>query len=73
MTPFAEAHAGITQRHACFIDAVLRRDAADFADCFARDGVWKIAGNVIGGPANANPALRGSSAIAEACRTMLGR
>ena len=68
MTPFAEAHAGVTQLHARFIDAVWRQDATDFADCFAREGVWKISGNVIGGPANG-----GRSAIAEACRTMLGR
>lgn len=68
MTSFAEAHAGITQLHARFIDAVWRQNATDFADCFAREGVWKIAGNVIGGPANG-----GRSAIAEACRTMLGR
>ena len=68
MTPFAEAHAGVTQLHARFVDAVWRQDATDFADCFAREGVWKIAGNVIGGPAHG-----GRSAISEACRTMLGR
>jgi uncharacterized protein (TIGR02246 family) len=68
MTSFADAHAGITQLHARFIDAVWRQNATDFADCFAQNGVWKIAGNVIGGADNG-----GRSAIAEACRTMLGR
>ena len=73
MTAFAEAHAGVTQLHARFVDAVWRQDDTAFSECFARDGVWKIAGRVIGGPENPDPALRGRAAIAEACRMMLGR
>jgi uncharacterized protein (TIGR02246 family) len=63
MTDFAAADAGIRQLHARFTDAVWRQDDAEFAACFAKDGVWKIAGMEIAG----------RDKIAEACRNMLGR
>ncbi len=63
MSDFAEADAGIRQLHARFTDAVWRQDAELFADCFARDGVWKIAGME----------MKGREEIADACRRMLGR
>lgn len=63
MTDFVVADCGIRQLHARFIDAVWRQDAKDFAECFARDGVWKIAGMV----------MTGREEIAEACRKLLGR
>jgi len=44
MTEFVVADSGIRQLHARFIDAVWRKDAEAFADCFAEDGEWKIAG-----------------------------
>ncbi len=44
MTDFVTAEAGIRQLHARFMDAVWRKDAEAFADCFALDGEWKIAG-----------------------------
>ncbi len=44
MTEFMAADSGIRQLHARFIDAVWRKDADAFADCFAEDGEWKIAG-----------------------------
>ena len=44
MTDFATADAGIRQLHARFIDAVWRKDAEAFANLFAKDGEWKIAG-----------------------------
>ncbi|MET0251107.1 MAG: nuclear transport factor 2 family protein, partial [Novosphingobium sp.] len=40
---FIRADAGLRQLHARFADAVWRQDAAAFAQCFARDGEWKIA------------------------------
>lgn len=44
MTDFLAADCGIRQLHARFIDAVFRKDAAAFADCFAENAEWKIAG-----------------------------
>jgi uncharacterized protein (TIGR02246 family) len=44
MTEFVVADSGIRQLHAHFIDAVWRQDPDDFAQCFAKDGEWKIAG-----------------------------
>lgn len=40
---FASADAGIRQLHARYTDAVWRKDAEAFADCFAEQGEWKIA------------------------------
>lgn len=44
MSEFADIECGIRQLHARFTDAVWRKDAAAFADCFAAAGEWKIAG-----------------------------
>lgn len=44
MTDFVVAECGIRQLHARFIDAVFRKDATAFADCFAENAEWKIAG-----------------------------
>ena len=44
MTEFVVADSGIRQLHARFIDAVWRKDADAFAQCFAEDAEWKIAG-----------------------------
>ena len=44
MTEFAVADCGIRQLHARFVDAVFRKDAEAFADCFAENAEWKIAG-----------------------------
>jgi len=43
MTEFVVADSGIRQLHARFTDAVWRKDADAFADCFAHNGEWKIA------------------------------
>jgi hypothetical protein len=43
MTEFVVADCGIRQLHARFGDAVWRKDAAAFSECFAEDGEWKIA------------------------------
>lgn len=44
MTDFVAADCAIRQLHARFLDAVWRKDADAFANCFAPDGEWKIAG-----------------------------
>lgn len=44
MTDFVSADCGIRQLHARFVDAVFRKDADAFADCFAETAEWKIAG-----------------------------
>lgn len=44
MTDFLIAESGIRQLHARFVDAVFRKDAEAFADCFAENAEWKIAG-----------------------------
>ena len=49
MTDFVKAEAGIRQLHARCADAVWRKDAAAFGDCFAKDGEWRIAGLVMKG------------------------
>ncbi|MEO6248203.1 MAG: nuclear transport factor 2 family protein [Sphingomicrobium sp.] len=60
---FVLADCGIRQLHAQFVDAVWRQDSDAFAGCFARDGVWKIAGME----------MAGRDAIAEGCVKLLGR
>ncbi len=49
MDRFTIAAVHIDQLHARFVDAVFRQDIRQFADCFARDGVWKIAGRTMAG------------------------
>lgn len=49
MDEFTVAAVGIGQLHARFVDAVFRQDIREFADCFAKDGVWKIAGQNLAG------------------------
>ncbi len=44
MTDFVVAESGIRQLQARCVDAIWRKDAAAFAECFAEDGEWKIAG-----------------------------
>jgi uncharacterized protein (TIGR02246 family) len=44
MTDFLIAESAIRQLHARCVDAVFRKDTAAFADCYAEDGEWKIAG-----------------------------
>ncbi|WCT71867.1 nuclear transport factor 2 family protein [Sphingomonas naphthae] len=43
MTDILLAEYGIRQLHARFVDAVFRKDAEAFGQCFARDADWKIA------------------------------
>lgn len=44
MTDFSLAECSIRQLHARYVDAVWRKDAESFVDCFTEDGEWKLAG-----------------------------
>lgn len=44
MSEMALAECGIRQLHARYIDATWRKDVTAFADCFAEDGEWQLAG-----------------------------
>jgi len=46
---FLLAEAGIRQLYARYADAVWRKDAESFADCFTEDAVWKIVGQEVRG------------------------
>lgn len=49
MSEFAAAEAGIRQLHARYTDAVWRKDAVAFGECFAEDGEWRISGMLLKG------------------------
>lgn len=51
MTDFAAIQAGILDLHARYTDAVWRKDAQGFAECFTTDGEWRISGRVMRGRA----------------------
>ncbi|MFT4027558.1 MAG: nuclear transport factor 2 family protein [Novosphingobium sp.] len=44
MSALMEAEFAVRQLHARYADAVWRQDGAAFADCFAAQAVWEIAG-----------------------------
>lgn len=46
------ADLGIRQLYGRYIDAVWRKDAEAFGDCFTQDGVWKLAGMQMDGRAS---------------------
>jgi uncharacterized protein (TIGR02246 family) len=62
MTDFLNAECAIRQLHGRYMDAVWRQDSACFADCFASDGRWKIAGLD----------MRGRDEIRDGCGRLLG-
>jgi uncharacterized protein (TIGR02246 family) len=49
VTGFLEAESGIRQLLSRYTDVVWRKDLDGFADCFAPDCEWRIAGRVISG------------------------
>jgi hypothetical protein len=49
MTDPVAAHAGICDLHARYTDAVWRKDAASFAQCFTAEGEWRISGMILKG------------------------
>lgn len=57
------ARAGIAELHARYTDAVWRKDAASFAQCFTAQGEWRISGME----------LQGRDQIAETIERILSR
>jgi hypothetical protein len=49
MTDFLVAESGIRQLHACYTDAVWRKDYEAFGDCFTEDAEWRISGMILRG------------------------
>lgn len=49
MIDLAAAERGIRDLHARYTDAVWRQDFDAFADCFTREGEWRISGRVFRG------------------------
>jgi ketosteroid isomerase-like protein len=49
MTDFGIAETAIRQLHAHIVDAVWRKDAVSFGDCYTEDGEWRIAGMILRG------------------------
>ena len=62
MTDLSTIDFPIRQLHARFIDAVWRKDASAFGQCFSRSGEWKIAGMH----------LRGRDEVAQTFARLLG-
>ncbi len=72
MNDFLIAESGIRQLHARYIDAVWRKDAQTFADCFATDAEWKIAGLHMRGRAEIGGAIGKLLSTSERVRMILG-
>lgn len=53
MTGFADTLAQVMQLHARYSDAVIRRDATAFGDCFTENAEWRISGMLLAGRAGA--------------------
>ena len=51
MADLAAAERGIRELHARYTDAVFRQDFDAFAECFTREGEWRISGRVFRGRA----------------------
>lgn len=49
MTDFVHAEARIRQLHADYTDAVWRKDAVAFGQCFSHDAEWRVDGLVMRG------------------------
>lgn len=57
MIDMAAAERGIRDLHARYTDAVWRQDFAAFAECFTREGEWRISGRVFRGRAEIEQAI----------------
>ncbi len=51
MTDFLVAEALVRQLYARYTDAVWRKDAEAFGDCFTENAEWRISGNILRGRA----------------------
>ena len=72
MTDFVAVDCGIRQLHARFIDAVFRKDAEAFAQCFAENAEWKIAGMHIRGRSEICPLFGKLMAICARVQIIMG-
>ena len=59
MAEFHIVESAIRQLHGYFNDAVWRIDAEGVANCFAEDGLWKIAGTQARGHTKSGPCSKG--------------
>ncbi len=53
MTDLVVAAEAIRQLHQRYVDAVFRKDAEAFGNCFAENAEWRVGGNVMRGRAEA--------------------
>lgn len=72
MTDLVTVDCGIRQLYARFADAVWRIDAASFAECFAEDAEWKIAGMHIRGRDNIGATFGKLMGICARVQIMMG-
>jgi ketosteroid isomerase-like protein len=59
MTDLVVAAEAIRQLHQRYVDAVFRKDAEAFGNCFAEDAEWRVGGNVMRGRAEAVAMIKG--------------
>jgi ketosteroid isomerase-like protein len=72
MTDFVIAESAIRQLQARCVDAVWRKDSQAFADCFAEDGEWKLAGMHLHGRAEIKTAFEKLLGACERVFTLAG-
>jgi len=72
MSDYLAVESAIHQLHARFQDAVWRKDAEAFANCFANDGEWKIAGLHVRGRDSIRSQIAARLGICERVRIILG-
>lgn len=58
MSRFVEAEAGIRQLHSHYVDAVWRKDAIAFGECFTEDAEWRISGRIFKGRKEITASIR---------------
>lgn len=72
MTDVARAECAIRQLQARCVDAVWRKDAESFADCYTEDGEWKLAGMHLRGRAEIKSGFEKLTAPCERIVMFLG-
>lgn len=72
MTDLLTADFAIRQLHGRYVDAVFRKDAAAFADCWCEDADWKIGGRHFSGRAAVVAGFAELAGYAERVLMMLG-
>jgi hypothetical protein len=72
MTDFVVAECGIRQLHARCLEAIWRKDAHAFANCFSETGEWKIAGLHMRGRAEIEATFGKLLGLCEKVHTTIG-